>query len=141
MWGTTRKLWTRQWSALWKHCYEHDLLSCWDEGRAMFAWRLKVSPGSGPGAIRSKSKWQRGTILALLTKAGAPYVPAAPEPVDETPVDPAEAEEARADGAGKRKALWDAEARLEAGVTPLEEVYLDELYPEEDGEREPKEEE
>ena len=134
--GDDPEQWRAQWLALWRHCQENDLLRCWDEGVTYIAWRMQVSPPSGPGSIGKPSKLLRGTILALLEKAGCAYVPKTRD--GGAPGAPAKAPDYTAEEAAEihgvvadLKAFWDAEeaGRL-GGVTPLDDIAApDDLYP------------
>ncbi len=117
--------WGAQWKALWNHCCSHDNLRCWDVGVVYFAWRLKVSPGSGPGAIIVNATWLRGTILNQLEQAGAPYVSTSKG--DAPPAEPVDPEEqARVhQEIMDIKAGWEAEEQARESarrgvITPLE---------------------
>lgn len=134
--------WKAQWVALWNHCYSHGQLRCWDEGIAYLAWRLKVSPGSGPGSIKKAGPLTRGTILPLLAKAGAPYVPVAKgealaagsagssQAADlYEPADLEEQAQAHRE-IMELKAIWDAEIAEGAfGTTPLQESLAASMPP------------
>ena len=128
--------WKGRWNRLWNQCQAASLLRCWDEGVTIFAWRLKVSPPSGPGALRKKPQFVFGTITALMAAAGTPYEPVAhPGQVPEPPVDAAEAEEIQRI-MRETKALWSAEEEdARAVITPLEDIL-----PETEAEREREDE-
>lgn len=117
--------WSNQWHALWKHCQANDLLRCWDQAIVIYAWRLKVSPPSGPGSIGRKGPFLRGAILTLLREEGVPYVSKAEAKADaeaQGPVDAAETEGIRRE-VQEIKALWAAEEAQRLGaITPLTDI-------------------
>ena len=125
--GDDPEKWQAMWNRVWKHCHATDQLRCWDEAVIMLAHRIKVSPPSGPGSIGNKGTWLRGTMWALLGKAGVPYLTLAQAKADaqaET-IDDGEVAEIRRQ-ALEIKAQWEAEdAARSAGITPLDRIYTE----------------
>ena len=134
------------WSRVWNQCHEHDLLHCWDEGFVILLEWLRSGPRSGRGAVRNKGKVLKTIVVALMGRAGHPYLPAqAPADGDGPPEEPAdeatatevrrhiaemyqrwEAEDASPEAAGARQPVPAGSPAVGAGITPLDAVYTEE---------------